>query len=91
MAESEQSERCIGKCVRVACCNIMSQRSVTNTNWSLGGESEAEIRGTNKSAETCVAPHTVVSETWDTLYRLLMRFVGHLILVNEICGAPHTS
>ena len=53
--------------------------------------SEAEILNTNKSAETCGASHTVVSEAWDTLYSLLMRSVGHPILVNEICGAPYTS
>jgi len=69
----------------------MSQRSVTYSSWSFGGESEAEIRGTNKSAETCGAPLTVVSETWDTLYSFLMRSVGHLILVNEICEATHIS
>ena len=80
------SERCIGKYVRVACCNIMSQRSVIYSSWSLAGEPEAEIRGTNKSAE-----RTVVSEAWGTLCSLLMRSVWHRILVSEICGAPHTS
>jgi len=49
------------------------------SSWSLGGQSVAEIRGTNKSAETCGAPHRVVGEAWDTLYSLLLRSVGHRI------------
>ena len=45
----------------------------------MGGASEVEMLGTNKGAETCGVPHRVVSETWDTVYSLLMRYVGHRI------------